>query len=187
MAGVRLLRAQDRIARPWKNGGGVTHNIAVFPEGASDADFLWRASIATIAEPGPFSAFPGVDRALLLLHGELLLEIERWGQQHLRPESPPLLFDGETAVRAEPVGGPCTVLNIMTRRDRVSASSGQTLDPQAAGMLLLVAVEAATVTMDDDSFDLAEGDALLIDRPGNTSPPTDPALIATFFRGQLVQ
>lgn len=55
---ARLLRASDRAARPWKNGGGVTHDIAVSPEDADDGDFLWRASVATIAAPGLSRFFP---------------------------------------------------------------------------------------------------------------------------------
>ena len=69
---VRLLPALDRTARPWKNGGGVTRDVAVFPAEANDDDFLWRASVATIAAAGPFSPFPGIDRTLILLGGELV-------------------------------------------------------------------------------------------------------------------
>ncbi len=187
MTSVRLLRAQDRIARPWKNGGGITQDIAVFPEGASDADFLWRASIATIAQPGPFSAYPGIDRSFLLLRGELLIEIEGRRQQPLRPGSPALLFGGEDAVYAEPVGTPCKVLNILTRRGRVSAGLGQALDPQTAGTLFLLAAEPTTVTIGDDSLDLAQDDALLTDRPCSASLLIDPALIAVCIRDQFVQ
>ena len=39
---------------PWKNGGGSTREIACGPAGAGMDGFDWRASIATIAAPGPF-------------------------------------------------------------------------------------------------------------------------------------
>ncbi|MBM7325185.1 HutD family protein, partial [Agrobacterium sp. S2] len=47
---------------PWKNGGGVTTEIIVHPAKASMADFDWRISMANVAQDGPFSIFPGVDR-----------------------------------------------------------------------------------------------------------------------------
>jgi uncharacterized protein len=39
---MRLLKASQFLRMPWKNGGGVTHEIARFGEGD---DFLWRLSI----------------------------------------------------------------------------------------------------------------------------------------------
>ena len=53
----------------WKNGGGETAEIAVFPEGACYDDFHWRLSMARIAADGPFSTFPNVDRTLALIEG----------------------------------------------------------------------------------------------------------------------
>jgi len=50
---------------PWKNGAGETREIVSIP--SADAPFLWRASIATLAQDGPFSLFPGVDRVIMLL------------------------------------------------------------------------------------------------------------------------
>ena len=93
MSGVRLLRARDRVARSWKNGGGVTHDVAVFPEGADDESFLWRASVATIAAAGPFSRFPEIDRALMLLDGELVAKVGDTAHR-LRPGSSALPFAG---------------------------------------------------------------------------------------------
>ena len=44
-----LLAAKDRIAQPWKNGGGVTREIAVEPPGAGFDSFGWRVSTAVVA------------------------------------------------------------------------------------------------------------------------------------------
>jgi len=188
MTGVRVLPAQGRVTRAWRNGGGVTSDIAALPHGASDDEFLWRASIATIAAAGPFSSFPGVDRAFVLLRGALWIEIGN-RKQHLRPGSPVLLFSGEDTVRAEPVGGTCTVLNIMTRRGRVSADLALARgDAFNTGTLLLFATEPTSVSAGTDVIHLAEHDALLIDRPTGSRLPTDPALIVAHFVGdQFVQ
>ena len=42
---------------PWKNGLGVTREMAVFPSGANleRGDFLWRLSSADVGTSGPFS------------------------------------------------------------------------------------------------------------------------------------
>ena len=119
MTSVRHLSADTRIARAWRNGGGVTHDVALFPEGAGDEDFLWRASIATIAEPGAFSLFPGIGRVFKVLDGQVRLSIDDAPPQALKAGDPAIAFAGEAKVWSEPVGGECTVLNIMTARGRV--------------------------------------------------------------------
>jgi environmental stress-induced protein Ves len=179
LSGVRLLRAQDRVARPWKNGGGVTRDVAVFPEGADDECFLWRVSVATIAAAGPFSRFPEIDRALMLLDGELVIKIGDVAHR-LRPGSAALHFTGEEVVSAAPVGEACTVLNIMTRRGACSAKLGrwEVARPTAADRLLLLATANAEVAVDGRRFDLSANDALLIDVPEERSLPLDGPVIA---------
>lgn len=66
---MTLMRASSYKRMPWKNGGGETVEIAVFPQGASVDDFDWRISMATVASDGPFSIFPGIDRTLSILEG----------------------------------------------------------------------------------------------------------------------
>ncbi len=70
---MRWTRETLREARrmPWKNGGGTTLELAVAPPGATlDSGFAWRLSSAEVAASGPFSAFPGLERTLLLLAGD---------------------------------------------------------------------------------------------------------------------
>src|SRR5436305_15001382 len=64
---IRFLSPVAYRVRPWKNNGGTTADIAVFPEGAGWDDFLWRVGIADIRQSGPFSSFPGIDRSIMLL------------------------------------------------------------------------------------------------------------------------
>ena len=47
---MRLLRAATHRRMPWKNGAGVTTEIAVFPESAGLDDFEWRLSMATVCQ-----------------------------------------------------------------------------------------------------------------------------------------
>jgi environmental stress-induced protein Ves len=113
---VRLPRADYRRMR-WKNGAGWTTEIAQAP--AADGGFVWRVSIAEVDADGEFSAFPGVDRSLLVLAGEgMALDFEDGASALLRPLGEALAFSGEAGVRARLLGGPTRDFNVMTRRDR---------------------------------------------------------------------
>jgi uncharacterized protein len=120
-APVQLLRAAERTAVPWKNRGGVTREIAVHPPRASLEDFDWRISCAQVDAAGPFSRFPGIDRILLILEGELSLEVEGKPAVVLTPESAPWQFPGDAPTCGGPVAGTVHDLNVMTRRGRSSA------------------------------------------------------------------
>jgi len=109
-------------AMPWANGGGVTHEVMVWPLGAAMADFDWRVSLAEVREPGPFSALPGVDRLLLLVDGAgMTLRVD--GTEVEASRESPLAFAGEADSACVALAdGPTLDLNVMTRRGRWSAS-----------------------------------------------------------------
>jgi hypothetical protein len=117
---IALLRAADRIAAPWKNGGGVTREVALSPPNASMDDFDWRISIAEVRTAGPFSQFDGVDRTLTILQGRLLLRLDDRSVE-LSQDSTPFVFAGDVACDGTPVDGPVTDLNVMVRRGRFTA------------------------------------------------------------------
>jgi environmental stress-induced protein Ves len=119
---IEVLRAAARAAVAWKNGGGVTHELAVHPAGSDFDTFDWRVSIAQVHAAGPFSCLPGVDRRLAVLEGTLSVVIGGQGEAQLSPEAEPLNFAGEESVHAHPVGAPVTDLNVMTRRAKFSSS-----------------------------------------------------------------
>lgn len=118
---IEVLRAAARAAVPWKNGGGVTHEVAVHPAGSGFDTFDWRVSIAQVHTAGPFSSLPGVDRRLAVLEGTLSIVVGGEPRSELSPEATPLHFAGEESVHAHPVGGPVTDLNVMTRRAKFSS------------------------------------------------------------------
>jgi environmental stress-induced protein Ves len=112
-----ILRAENHRRMRWKNGGGETAEIAVFPEGAGLDDFGWRVSMATVEAGGPFSAFPSVDRTLSILEGEgIALEIDGRPPVTLTQGAAPYGFAADAATHANLVGGPISDLNVMTRR-----------------------------------------------------------------------
>lgn len=120
MGSARVLRYRDLPETRWRNGAGTTRQIIVVPSGSTDA-FLWRLSIASILEPGPFSPYPGVDRVLVNCGpGTLALEVN--GVQTRLPRHEQLAFEGEDDVSAALPDGPTHDLNLMTNRSACQGS-----------------------------------------------------------------
>ena len=88
---------------PWRNGSGVTLEIAREP--AADSEFLWRLSLATVADSGPFSSYPGYRRSVTLIAGNGF-RLNRGGQE-------PAILDtvGATALFSGGASTGCTLLN----------------------------------------------------------------------------
>ncbi|MEK6351113.1 MAG: HutD family protein [Burkholderia sp.] len=151
---VSLIRADALVASPWKNGGGVTREIAAEPPGASLDAFAWRVSVADVAQAGPFSRFPGIDRTLVLLSGAGMTLAAEDGERTLLAE--PLdrfAFDGERALSAELTDGPTRDFNLMTRRSAVTGrvsvmADGAVLDSRAPCVLLFCARGTPAVSID---------------------------------------
>ncbi|GHB57120.1 hypothetical protein GCM10010347_29090 [Streptomyces cirratus] len=168
--GVRVLRAAGRQAAPWKNGGGVTREVAVRPEGAGMEDFLWRASLADVTADGPFSAFPGVDRTLTLAEGAGM-DLTIGGVHRLVDERfAPQRFPGDQPTRCRLLGGPVVNFNVMYRRDAVEAEvavvrGDLTLAVSPGATVLVVVLDARAVL--GDSLRLGPYDAALVTAPGN--------------------
>mgnify|MGYP001805998356 CR=1 FL=1 len=132
-------------ARPWKNGAGLTREIASSPRGATLDNFDWRLSVAEVAVNGPFSAYAGIDRTIALLRGAgMRLRSDDGRLDHrLDAVAAPFCFDGEAAIEATLLDGACSDFNVMTRRGHYSAevlplSIDTTLSPAEALMLLCV-------------------------------------------------
>jgi len=169
---MRLLRAADRAAIPWKNGGGVTRDVIVSPAGATLDTFDWRISIAEIAGDGPFSRFSGIDRTLAVLDGKVALTVDGHAPVTLNPHSAPLDFPGEAVVEGRLVDGPSMDLNIMTRRGRFSARMAMQSAAQpamAASVAVILALNGLTVRIAGETVRMERLDALLFDHP---STPT---------------
>ena len=115
---MRVVRASDHRVMPWKNGGGVTREILVEPDPADPSQFLWRISIATVAQAGPFSRFAGIDRSIAVLDGAgMRLDVDGRPAAVLRGGAP-FRFSGDADVFSELIDGETIDLNVMTRRGR---------------------------------------------------------------------
>jgi len=119
MSELVQLKAADVRRVPWKNGRGVTTELAVFPASASfeRGDFDARVSKATIDETGPFSAYPGFDRVLVVLDrdGLVLDHGDAAPRARVRPLEP-YAFSGDWPTNATPTNGPVADFNVFVRR-----------------------------------------------------------------------
>jgi environmental stress-induced protein Ves len=126
---------QDFRSMPWKNGQGVTHEIAREP--ALAENFLWRLSLAEVAASGDFSLFPGYDRTIALIAGDgMALDFEEAPAKRLDRPLEPFDFRGEWHCRSRLLSGPCRDLNLMVDRSR------------AVGMAERLALKTETVRRD---------------------------------------
>ncbi|KWR90951.1 HutD/Ves family protein [Cupriavidus sp. IDO] len=119
----RRFALADIAPTRWKNGGGNTREIALWPPGAGMDDFVWRLSVADIETDGPFSAFPGIDRQIVLLEGGgVMLRADDGSFSHrLEHIGEPFAFSGEASLQATLIHGTTRDFNAMTRRGRCRA------------------------------------------------------------------
>lgn len=120
---VRLSPADSRRI-PWRNGRGVTEEIALGPRGAAFErdDYAWRVSKACVAEDGPFSAFPGIDRVIVVTDGAGLALSHGDAAPPARVAPlVPYRFSGDWPTTASLAGGPVTDFNVLTRRGTATA------------------------------------------------------------------
>jgi environmental stress-induced protein Ves len=114
---VSVIRVKDLLPSPWKNGTGVTREVANHPAGAGLELFAWRVSIADVAAPGPFSQFEGVDRTLILLACDDMRFTESSGHVHVLGKMLDVArFPGESQVDAELLNGATRDFNLMVSR-----------------------------------------------------------------------
>lgn len=118
----RVIPANEYRRVRWKNGAGWTREIHAHPAPAPMHGWDWRLSIAEIEQDAPFSAFPGVDRELVLLSGNgLRLRFDDGALHALQPPHDRLRFAGERAVAGELVDGTTQDFNLMWRREAIDA------------------------------------------------------------------
>ncbi|WP_246037159.1 HutD/Ves family protein [Thermomonas fusca] len=127
-----VLRAQDYRRMRWKNGAGWTSEVFRFPDAD---DWGWRLSIAEVETDAPFSTFPGVERALVLLEGNgMRLHFDDGDTRELLPSSNVLCFSGERPLVGQLVDGPSRDFNLMWKREQVDAQLWRR--PLAGAMVL---------------------------------------------------
>ncbi|MEW9526841.1 HutD family protein [Agrobacterium radiobacter] len=154
----------------WKNGGSETTEIAVFPHDADLSAFDWRVSMAAVANAGPFSVFPGVDRTLSIIEGEgMEVDIAEREPVLLTRTSEPLAFPADAATSARLVSGAIVDLNVMTRRgqwtnhvERRTFEGQHRLFPEV-GVTLLLPLGHLRINHGDHTEELGAHDCAMLE------------------------
>lgn len=113
-----MVHLADAKATPWRNGGGLTRELAAGPSGG---DWSWRMSVAEVAASGPFSRFDGVTRWLAVLQGAgVVLQVQSPAdtaavEHSLTAVDAPLCFDGAATTHCRLRDGPTLDFNLMVR------------------------------------------------------------------------
>lgn len=111
---MEIIRFADLKPQPWRNGGGITRQIAGHTGTAPDGGWDWQVSIAEVTKAGDFSPFPGMERVLTVVDGELLLLTVDGAEQPLEKYRP-FRFPGGAATACSLPTGDVRNLNVITR------------------------------------------------------------------------
>jgi environmental stress-induced protein Ves len=169
---LTVLGPADYRHMPWKNGGGVTTDIAVsmrggFAHGEWDG-IVWRFSRTAIATPGAFSDLSGYDRELALVSGEGLVLETADGEIDVRQPFRPVRFAGETEIVSRLEAGPVEVVNLIGDRARVSIklsclSGDATMACPAGTCIIHAAANDCELSINAEPSGIAAGHAMRID------------------------
>ena len=157
---------------PWKNGGGVTIDIAAsmlpgFAPGSWEG-IIWRFSRTAIVTPGAFSDLSGYDRQLVLVSGEGLVLGTPVGEIDVRQPFRPVRFTGETSIVSRLEAGPVEVVNLIGDRSRVAIDlccllDGATHTCPAGIHIVYAATSSCELSINDKAREIAAGHAMRID------------------------
>ncbi|MGD7358160.1 HutD/Ves family protein [Ralstonia pseudosolanacearum] len=177
---MKLLLPETMRRMPWKNGGGITTEIAIAPPGATLDAFDWRISTARVEAAGPFSRFAGIDRSLSVIAGGCLTLHRADGETvTLAPGGAPVRFAGETAIHVT-LDAPLSDFNVMTRRGAwahraetlaMAAGERRVLSPVRQGMQWMVYCARGGLSVGGPDacampVPVPQGAALWLDAPG---------------------
>lgn len=174
MTEIRITRLDPITYRrtPWKNGGGVTIDIAeAYREGVAPGAWegmVWRFGRTAIVTPGPFSDLSGYDRVQTVVEGQGLVLVAPDHEIDLRRPFAPMRFSGETPIVSRLEAGPVEVVNLIGDRSAVSVDmrileEKQPLQLAAGTHIAYCPAGVAALDCRGARYELAQGHALRIE------------------------
>lgn len=163
---ITLLDPSQYRSTPWKNGGGVTTDIARHGD-------TWWLTRTPITAPGPFSDYAGFDRVQVLVAGLGLVLQTPDGEIDVRVPFRPVRFAGETPITSRLEGGPVKVVNLIGARAAVHVDiavvrAGQSRALSPGIHIAYCAGGPARIEAGDKQYALAADHGLRIEAPGST-------------------
>lgn len=143
---IRVVDPSQHRSMPWKNGLGTTTEIAIDPpDAALGGRFRWRLSIAAVQGSGPFSAFPGYERTIMLIDGHGMdLAVGDEAPQRLDRPFEPFVFSGDAPTECRLLAGPIHDFNLMVDRSLLRSqtqvwrleTAARSIDPSSADYIV---------------------------------------------------
>ncbi|MDC5499687.1 HutD family protein [Acinetobacter baumannii] len=165
---IELIRADQYTKMLWKNGVGVTLEIA---RSQGEADFEWRISMADVSTSGPFSLFPNKQRIISVLGGHgMVLHVDDLPAKTLN-QGDIFAFHGESQVQSELVDGAIRDLNLIydpakfhARFQWLNDAAEQVFISSADLIFIFNQGGETQVKVDDHSVQLTAHETLKIER-----------------------
>jgi len=185
LRGIRLLQPEDYRRMPWKNGLGMTTEIAVSPmdAGFDGQSFDWRVSIADVEKDCEFSLFPGHDRSIVLIDGAgMELGFDSVSPHRINQLHVPFKFKGEYQTWCRLLDGPVHDFNVMSRREKFKhtcevLASPSTIHWKPDTEILLIYCLESRLSLEgfqDMKVEISKGRTLILDK--RTDIPADNVL-----------
>jgi environmental stress-induced protein Ves len=167
---VEIVRFAQLPSLAWKNGLGTTTQLAIHPASADQNTFDWRVSVATLTATAPFSSFPGIERRLAMLEGEVTLLRDDGSSVTLDSTSPVLMFSGDERIVGRVESGIAIDLNLMYRPSRWQATMRRValregMYIRSPEMTMLCAVAPGAIDLDGRRIELGRFDLLRTTKP----------------------
>lgn len=119
----KLQKPADYKTVPWKNGRGLTKELAVH-FGDDKERYVWRISIAGVTEDGPFSDFRGYERTLIMLEGNgIELSHSDGTESKLIDINGIARFSGDLITNGKLTDGQIKDFNVITLREKCTADT----------------------------------------------------------------
>jgi environmental stress-induced protein Ves len=118
MLDLRLLQVSDYLQKPWKNGAGISREVAV----DSETPFRWRLSLAKLSESSSFSLYAGYSRILVILNGGPVTVIHDEDKKRTLRAMDTFAFDGGSETRAI-VGAAAEDFNVFALTGKAKAGA----------------------------------------------------------------
>ncbi len=177
-------------SKPWKNGGGITLDIADATAPGADPSgwegMVWRLGRTAIVQPGPFSDLTGYERLQAVIVGSGLVLEGPSGEIDLRRPFVPVRYDGGLPLVSRLENGPVEVVNLIVDRalcsaDLVVPMPGEAVPLAPAIHILYAPGEAVTARCGGEEIAVPGGHALRIDTEGEIALTVEGgrALLAT--------
>ncbi|MGB0505025.1 MAG: HutD family protein [Pikeienuella sp.] len=171
---MRIVKRPEFKTSNWKNGGGVTHEIA---RRDSSTGLVWRLSLADVTADGPFSSYPSMARILTVVEGKGM-RLSHDGVELVAAPLKPIKFSGDLEIEGQRTGGDVQNFNLIYDPNILNAQA-QVLRVGALNLL----EKPAALYCCSGHFDV--GDVVV--PTGAVALLDDPAVIQSSGTGVLIE